>query len=357
VEKNSVKPAPSTSGAAKAANPYVGPRPFAQADAYRFFGRDREASELCSLVAAHRTVLLYAQSGAGKTSLVNAGVIPLLKQRGYDVLPPARVSRPGGNRALRDRVKNIYVSNLAVAWSSADAIQQKDSVRNGTLGEVLKERPRSEGTDGTVLPRVLIFDQFEELFTSQPEGWRDRRGFFEQLDDAMSADLSLKVLFAMREDFVAHIDPYEDLLPEEFRTRYRLEQLREEAALAAVEGPLEGTGIQFKPGVSGLLIDDLMKSPSKSAVHPAYGEKVRPSPEPTTAYVAGEFVEPVQLQVVCFNLFRSLPEGSAEITRSTWRHSEAWIRHCRTSTRAPSERRPPRREWMRTACGSGLKAS
>jgi len=55
-------PTPETARAA--GNPFVGPRPFAQGDANRFFGRDREISELYSLVVAHRTVLLYAQSGA-----------------------------------------------------------------------------------------------------------------------------------------------------------------------------------------------------------------------------------------------------------------------------------------------------
>jgi len=116
---------------------------------------------------------------------------------------------------------------------------------NATLVEVLENRPRHKGAGGEALPCVLVFDQFEELFTAYPERWRDRHGFFVQLDDAMGADPSLRVLFVMREDFVAQIDPYEDLLPEEFRTRYRLEQLREDAALAAVERPLEGTGIGF----------------------------------------------------------------------------------------------------------------
>ena len=72
--------------------PYVGPRPFGHDEKDLFFGRDREARDLCSLVVAHPIVLLYAASGAGKSSLLNAGLIPLLEARGYEVLPPARVS-------------------------------------------------------------------------------------------------------------------------------------------------------------------------------------------------------------------------------------------------------------------------
>ena len=73
--------------------PYVGPRPFEQTDREVFFGRDQEANELVSLITAHPTVLLYAQSGAGKTSLVRAALIPLLvNEQKFDVLPPLRVS-------------------------------------------------------------------------------------------------------------------------------------------------------------------------------------------------------------------------------------------------------------------------
>ena len=49
-------------------NPYVGPRTFTQAESTVFFGREREARELLSLVISQRLVLFYAQSGAGKSS-------------------------------------------------------------------------------------------------------------------------------------------------------------------------------------------------------------------------------------------------------------------------------------------------
>src|ERR1051326_6482845 len=71
--------------------PYVGPRPFESADQGLFFGREREADDLLSLVMFHRTVLLYAQSGAGKSSLLNTSVVPGLRDSGFTVLPVARV--------------------------------------------------------------------------------------------------------------------------------------------------------------------------------------------------------------------------------------------------------------------------
>ena len=71
------------------ARPYVGPRPFEKRDHHLFFGRDREAHEISSLVLANKFFVLYAASGAGKTSLVNAGVLPLVENK-LEVLPTAR---------------------------------------------------------------------------------------------------------------------------------------------------------------------------------------------------------------------------------------------------------------------------
>jgi phospholipase C len=287
----------------KGQNPYLGPRPFIEEDRFRFFGRKREAAELCSLVVAHRTVLLYSQSGAGKTSLLNAGVVPQLQARGFDVLPTARVSG-AADESIESGIENIFVFNCKRFWGDGTAA-------NATLSAVLASRPREVSTSGELSPRIIVFDQFEELFTAYPDRWAERAKFFQQLDDAMTDDRSLRVLFAMREEFVAYLDPYEDLLPEELRTRYRLEQLREDAALAAVEQPLQGTGIVFEDGVAGLLVRDLLKTTPKTSPivrTPQIAAQERP------AYVLAEFVDPVQLQVVCFNLFRKLPPGAAEIT-------------------------------------------
>ena len=73
-------------------NPYVGPRTFLKEEGHLFFGRDREARDLSALVASDQLVLFYAQSGAGKSSLINTRLIPELEDKLYEVLPVARVS-------------------------------------------------------------------------------------------------------------------------------------------------------------------------------------------------------------------------------------------------------------------------
>ena len=90
-------------------NPYVGPRPYERQEQHNFYGRNREARKLRALIASERKALFYAQSGAGKTSLLNAKVIPDLGEKGFYVLPVARMGselppergKPGkGNEAM-----------------------------------------------------------------------------------------------------------------------------------------------------------------------------------------------------------------------------------------------------------------
>src|ERR671928_1345625 len=79
------------------AEPYVGPRPVGQGEV--LYGRDHELATLVDLVIAKRIVLLYSPSGAGKTSLVNAGVIPALQAEEFVVLPVIRVNQGPPARA------------------------------------------------------------------------------------------------------------------------------------------------------------------------------------------------------------------------------------------------------------------
>ena len=67
--------------------PYVGPRSFTVDDGDRFFGRKDEIDEVVSLVMAHPVVIIYALSGVGKSSLISAGVVPMLRKEGFAAVP------------------------------------------------------------------------------------------------------------------------------------------------------------------------------------------------------------------------------------------------------------------------------
>jgi len=280
--------------------PYVGPRPFKREDAPFFFGRGRESDELLSLVISHSEVLFYAQSGAGKTSLINAKLLSLLEEgEGLEVLPLATVRGPPSTLP-QSQIANIYVFNTLVTWAKGAAAPEK--LAKMTLREFLEQREQPIDNEGLPKPCVAIFDQFEELFTSYPEHWEQRRGFFEQVRDALDANPRLRTLFAMREDYVAAVDRYARIMPEQFRIRFHLENLREPQALDAIKGPLtRDQHRHFAQDVAEELVKELMKT----QVETASGQ---------TESIPGEFVEPIMLQVVCERLWRDLKPEDTEIT-------------------------------------------
>ncbi len=280
-------------------DPYVGPRPFEQQDIKIFFGRDREINELLSLIIAHRVVLLYAQSGTGKTSILNAGVIPHLKEEGFEVLPVTRVQgHIPTNFDINDET-NPYVLNTLISW--LENVKSYERLAQVSIPEFMIKRPHPKDKDGVQLPHIAVFDQFEELFTSYLEHWKGRETFFKQVGEALEQDPNFRVVFVMREDYIAQLDPFVGFLPDKLRTRYRLERMRQEAALLAVTEPIKSTSRTFAEGVPQQLVAEMLKISVET-------------PE-QTMIVAGEYVEPVQLQVVCQSLWRSLPKDVQVITQ------------------------------------------
>src|SRR5258708_665360 len=79
------------SGEDRSEGPFVGAVPFDESSRSYFFGRDREARDLFNLLAAQRAVLFHAPSGAGKTSLIQAALVPALRNHGFEVAPIIRV--------------------------------------------------------------------------------------------------------------------------------------------------------------------------------------------------------------------------------------------------------------------------
>jgi hypothetical protein len=312
------------------ASPYPGPRPFERADRALFFGREAETRELVSLVVAHQVVLLYAASGAGKTSLLNAGVIPVLeREEGFEVLPRIRI-RATTDEGPAEGAANAY-SFAALSTLSKDLEIDLDEERLAslTLAEFLAEREPRRDDQGFPAPRVAIFDQFEELFTVYPKFWAQRHAFIRQIADLLELDApAVRVVLVMREDHVAELAPHTPLLPDGFRIRLRLEGLRREPALRAVKGPLRGTGREFAPGVAEALVGDLLKETiERGPVEPhrngagtwrrlagRLGSWRGSANGSSSEVIEGEFAEPVQLQVVCRTLWDEVPADAKEIT-------------------------------------------
>jgi len=293
-------------------NPYVGPRAFTEQEQDRFFGREREARGLLSVVIANRIVLFYAQSGAGKSSLLNVRLVPGLRQEHFIVLPMGRVS--GGVSGHFDRIRNIFAFNLMLSLdqSRSDPSRFTDltladffarlTTRDGRYyyyRDVSSASDQVKPASHTSPPHVLIIDQFEEIITTYPERWEDRLDFFRQLDELMTADPQLWLVLTLREDYVAALDPYAPLLPGKLQARFYMPRMEYPAALAAVKEPASQYGRPFAPGVAEILVNDLRQIKVQT-----------PLTSPSTP-ILGQYIEPVQLQVVCYQLWEKLKERPA----------------------------------------------
>jgi PAS domain S-box-containing protein len=177
-----------------------------------------------------------------------------------------------------------------------------------TLSEYLDEKKPHISYKGSMraprhMIRLLIFDQFEEVFFAHPQHWQERRKYFQQLGDALETDPLTKAVFVLREDYIAELDPFSDEIPDAFGMRFRLERLNRDAALRAVKGPMEQTGRRFVKGVAERLVHDMAVERVQT------GKKVIDIP--------GEYVEPVQLQIVCHKLWET---NTTEISSVNLRH-------------------------------------
>lgn len=304
-------------------NPFPGPRPFESDESKYFFGREREKLELTARILANRVVFLYAKSGAGKTSLLNACLLPsLATEEDFDVLPVVRLGNPLPNDIDPGAVENIFVFNaLRALTNNADSkslLSQR--LPDFLFDDFIRKSLSLSEHENRPAPRVLVLDQFEEIFTTCPERWKDRKEFFVQLaavldpdpdewkkrlelaglpPDSIEPDRSLRVLFALREDHLANLHSYAEVLPVKPTVRVRIEQLRSAAACEAVEGPAKLTGKPFEKGVACELVTKLRET----------RVKVNGGVES----VEGEFVEPVQLQIICKKLFETIPSTKQKI--------------------------------------------
>lgn len=282
-------------------NPYPGPRSFCRDERRVFCGRDYESRELFSLVVAHKIVLLYSQSGAGKSSLLNAGLAPLLQEEGFTVFPIARVAGRIPESISLETVPNPYSLNVLLSWSHQEDGLDPSQLATVTLSQFLKQNPCSSNANERSAVRILLFDQFEELFTYYPERWKERTEFIAQVAEALNADDYLRVVVGMREEYLGPLYAHAHALPESLDTRFRLERLGSEEALEAITEPLKTTPRRFAAGVAEKLVEELLK------IKVAVDHK-------TSVEVIGEDVEPVQLQVVCSGLWEKLPPDTPEIT-------------------------------------------
>ena len=235
---------------------YPGARPFTEGDQAVFFGRKKDISSLSRVIKLEELVVLYGKSGLGKTSLINAGVIPKIQKE--DQLHPLYVRFGRDNQ--KENLVEILSKNIKTLYSGETFL--KEWLPKPSLWTLCKEyQILTKGEQ----PLILFFDQFEEVFSYSKEA---RLTFKQQLselfDDQQPADiqdhldelmseqpqvlsqpdyqwlfkpLNVKVLIAIRSDKLSMVDNFKDYFPNILRHTYELESLNKKAAREAIIMP------------------------------------------------------------------------------------------------------------------------
>jgi Flp pilus assembly protein TadD len=235
---------------------------------------------------------------SGKTSLVNAGVFPLMTAAGMTVLPLGRLSYGETFPFAALAPHNPYTLAVLRSWSPSEAVSR-------LAGRTVLDHVRSCAgrRDGPVLAAI---DQLEELAADSGLRSSHRRKFLAELAEAMEKEPRLHLLLVVRAESA---DMIADVLGA--GVRHQVKPLNRQDAIEAVSGPARTALRPYGEGAAEAIVTDLQTSriePSGAGEH----------------YVTCDYVEPFLLQVVCARLWDSLPAGISLITRrETLRYGDA----------------------------------
>jgi hypothetical protein len=191
-------------------NPYPGLRPFKTSESMVFFGRESLSFELLSLLAEKRFVSIIGSSGSGKSSLVRAGLVPLLGSSPGKLEWNTVICRPGSN-PFGNLAGALYHSlNMPFKVSYEEIYSTLTSSSYGLENYLRqKEVPNTFNT-------LIIIDQFEEIFRFRQEetvGSRNHSALFIKslIDACKKEDLNVFVVITMRSEYLNDCIQFSDL--------------------------------------------------------------------------------------------------------------------------------------------------
>lgn len=201
-----------------------------------FFGREQETYELYDRIFETNLVLLYGASGTGKTSLINCGL---------------------GNQFESTDWHPIFIRRKENIIASIREELQRHAIKKIKSTSII-EQVKSLYLD-YFKPIYLIFDQFEEIFILGEK--EEQKLFFETIYQLLEQDLQCKVLISMREEYIAYLSEFEDIIPYLFDNRLRVEKMNSKNLKDVIEGTAAKFNIQLKNGstkkVSEMIIEKL----------------------------------------------------------------------------------------------------
>lgn len=256
---------------------YPGIKSFSSEEEALFFGRAQDAEKLFRLTRLEQLVVLYGKSGYGKSSLLQAAVLPRLKRETDFTAIPVRfyAYNPNDENALLPLQRTITAIRLCLPEAGvANGASYLDQLipQENSLWYYLKQVQAA--TAGRQTKFVLVFDQFEEIFTYPekailqfraqlagllyvqiPQNFRnkfnrDRTALSPEETALFFTDLEVRTLFSIRSDYMHLMNRLKDYLPQVLRNCYELDALSREQAREAIEAPAQGERADYSPAFS-----------------------------------------------------------------------------------------------------------
>src|SRR5215469_10172385 len=251
--------------------PYRGLLPFNETDAQVFYGRERLAVQLAARVTRGGLVVVTGAPGAGKTSLLRAGLLPILA-RGQQI--------PGSGRWLRvvltpasDPLTELAARLAALGGQDAaeirDGLAQHPDQAHVTVRQAVLAAAHPEdghpAPDDRAARLVLIVVQFEQIFTlgTGPEGEEQRRAFVTALCAAATSPAGpgqeppALVVIAVRGDFWDRCAAYPELADALQDGQFVVGPMTEPELRTAITGPADAAGLDIDPALTGTVLGDL----------------------------------------------------------------------------------------------------
>jgi len=255
-------------------NPFPGLRPFDEDESNLFFGREGQTDELMRRLRRHRFLAVVGTSGSGKSSLVQAGLLPSL-YRGFMTQAGSswRVAllRPGDNPIanLAEALSQANVSGSPIEDAEIHRIVTETMLRRGALGlvETVQHAQMPEQTN-----LLVVVDQFEELFrfkqgTQDPEVEDEAAAFVKLLLAAtQQKGVPIFVVLTMRSDFLGDCAQFRDLPEAINESQYLIPRMTRDQQRSAIEGPVAVARGKITPRLVNRLLNDVGDNPDQLPV-------------------------------------------------------------------------------------------
>lgn len=240
--------------------PFPGLRPFGAADHQLFFGRESQVYALYRLIDRSTFVAVVGDSGSGKSSLVRAGLLPLLESETHDSGGRAWRfvdMRPGTApiAQLAGALSRLSIAEGEPGLASARRERVAFRLRQSSFGVIDALAEIEDVGDG---PFLLIIDQFEELFRYPDAGSGEAAAHFVQLllEASHGGKYDVRVLLTMRSDFIGDCARFHGLPEAVSASQFLVPSLTRDQVEEVILGPIKAARGFIEPSLVQRLLND-----------------------------------------------------------------------------------------------------